>query len=265
MSGAEKKEGQVIDDSSDEEDVDYQPPEENDDEQEKKKKQTKSTKRPLRPALPSALPQSDDEHEDEDEDTPDGSTPTETDDTQADATDDGGVDDPESKRPRLEQRRQQSEAMKPLWAEMSAGLIADTPSVEMKQTACDNLFSEWLKPSVTEPLKPMAAVLPNLEELEAKQQEQEKVTLEVQRSAKSRSTKTGLERALSLVRGIGPDSLIDKTRTKWQDYKSDVVEVKDELEHHKKDKNRYTEKVAFLERSDVREWQFEQQGKKKRR
>lgn len=73
---------------------------------------------------------------------------------------------------------------------------------------------------------------------------------------------SGLEIVLSLIRGQDPDTLLDRTKRAWNEYKTDAPDIRDELEDHKKDKSRYTSKVAFLERSDVREWEYEQKGRK---
>lgn len=73
---------------------------------------------------------------------------------------------------------------------------------------------------------------------------------------------SGLEIVLSLIRGQDPNTLLDRTKRAWNEYKTDAPDIRDELEEHKKDKSRYTSKVAFLERSDVREWEYEQKGRK---
>lgn len=74
--------------------------------------------------------------------------------------------------------------------------------------------------------------------------------------------RTGLEGVLDVVRGK-TDTVITKTKEQWKDFKKDD-EINEELDKYKKDKNRYTDKVAFLQRSDVREWEYEQRGKKRR-
>lgn len=152
-----------------------------------------------------------------------------------------------------------------LWAEMNQGVLADTPkSSNSSPTTTDAHLSEWLRPAATP--KPASKPLPSLAELEAKQNREKKQQLpcRTQNVPTAPKSKTGLEKALSLVRGVESDTILDKTRSSWSDFKTDD-EIREELDHHKKDKNRYTDKVAFLERSDVREWEYERLGKKSRR
>lgn len=78
------------------------------------------------------------------------------------------------------------------------------------------------------------------------------------------SAATGLEAALYVIRGNKVSTMIDGTRDKWTDFKN-KDEVKDELETYKKGKQRYTDRMAFLARSNVREWEFEQKSKRKQR
>lgn len=75
---------------------------------------------------------------------------------------------------------------------------------------------------------------------------------------------SGLHAVLNLVRGKKSATVLDGTRQKWTEFKKDE-QIREELETYKKGKNRYTDRMEFLARSDVREWQYEQRGKRKRR
>ena len=55
--------------------------------------------------------------------------------------------------------------------------------------------------------------------------------------------------------------MLDKSREYWNQYKGTSSELKEELESHRKDRNRYTDKVEFLKRVEVREWEKEREGK----
>lgn len=75
---------------------------------------------------------------------------------------------------------------------------------------------------------------------------------------------TGLENVLQALKGGKGERVIDKTRESWTSFKERDAEVAQELEAYKKDKNRYTDKVAFLDRTDVREWEADMARKRKR-
>lgn len=79
-----------------------------------------------------------------------------------------------------------------------------------------------------------------------------------------RKRATGLEDALKIIRGEKDSSVLGNTRQSWQQFKCKDG-IREELDNYKKDKNRFTDKVAFLERSDLRQWEHEQQGRKSRR
>lgn len=56
--------------------------------------------------------------------------------------------------------------------------------------------------------------------------------------------------------------VLDKSREAWKDFKEGSQELKVELDSHRKDKNRYTDKVGFLNRVEAREWEKEQAQKR---
>ncbi|KAJ8904449.1 hypothetical protein NDN08_000967 [Rhodosorus marinus] len=58
-------------------------------------------------------------------------------------------------------------------------------------------------------------------------------------------------------------SVMDRSKSDWKEFK-ESNKLQDELEAHKKDKNRFTDRVAFLDRVDVREWKAEQERKRRR-
>jgi hypothetical protein len=81
---------------------------------------------------------------------------------------------------------------------------------------------------------------------------------------KGKRTMIGLEKVLSSIKNDKAPGVLDRTRDAWSTFKKTDVEVAEELEVYKKDKNRYTDKVAFLERAEVRAWQADMDRKKKR-
>lgn len=118
-----------------------------------------------------------------------------------------------------------------------------------------NDLSAWLSTPVV-PAKPFK--VKRLKDLEAE------AAVEAAKNREPMSKRrTGLEEVLDVVRGKS-DRAIEKTRQQWSEFK-DEKGHEHELESYKKDRNRYTDKVSFLKRTDVREWEFEQRGKKGRR
>jgi Bucentaur or craniofacial development len=75
---------------------------------------------------------------------------------------------------------------------------------------------------------------------------------------------TGLEDILSAIKGPKQAGVLDRTREAWTGLKASDADVAEELNAYKKDKNRYTDKVAFLERTDKREWEADMERKRKR-
>lgn len=119
-------------------------------------------------------------------------------------------------------------------------------------------LQHWLSKPSTAP-KPTFKI-PRLQDLE-KDADQQQTT---QRPKVSQEALTGLDAVLSLVRGKKSATVLDGTRQKWTEFKKDD-HVREELETYKKGKHRYTDRMAFLARTDVREWQYEQRGKRRRR
>jgi Bucentaur or craniofacial development len=74
---------------------------------------------------------------------------------------------------------------------------------------------------------------------------------------------TGLEGVLGAIRGERAPNVLDRTRETWAGFKEGDAEVAEELDAYKKDKNRYTDKIAFLERTDRREWEADMDRKKR--
>lgn len=124
-------------------------------------------------------------------------------------------------------------------------------------------LGDWLAGPTSLPPKASAArKLPRLDDLEKTRKAEDEAD-EI-KPAKKQKVGTGLEAVLSKAKGEAGPNTLEKTKEAWKDFKKDDQEVTDELETYKKDKNRYTDKVAFLDRSNKREWEVEQAGKKQR-
>lgn len=150
-----------------------------------------------------------------------------------------------------------------IWAEMNASTKKAPPKPQAAAT--DPGLMGWLSQPAQKPVaaRPFKVKLLGELEAEAKARNVQEAATSVDKASAPRAT--GLEAALSIVRGPKKDGVLTKTKEVWSDFKGKDEEVEDELEKYKKDKNRYTDKVAFLERSDVRQWEYEQESKRRRR
>lgn len=149
-----------------------------------------------------------------------------------------------------------------IWAEMNAGVRVSSSASKPRDECAD--LSSWLARPNPEPKKAFTIpTLADLEKTEAKQDAEQKER-QLRQTTAGRNHATGLEDVLNLVRDANTGTVLDGSRQSWQTFKRDD-DVRDELDVYKKDKGRYTDKVAFLERTDVREWKFEQSGRKSRR
>lgn len=52
-------------------------------------------------------------------------------------------------------------------------------------------------------------------------------------------------------------NVLDKTRNDWSGFKRDNAEVEEELEGYKKSNDKYLDKVEFLQRAELREYEKE--------
>ncbi len=52
-------------------------------------------------------------------------------------------------------------------------------------------------------------------------------------------------------------SVLDKSKQDWQEYKKTDASVEEELEAYKKSSDKYLDKVDFLKRSELREYEQE--------
>lgn len=139
-----------------------------------------------------------------------------------------------------------------------------------KTAPADGGLGDWLsapgppKSSSEGASKPRA--LPRLEDAEASSAKTRTAPDDDEiQPAKKQKTGTGLEAALSAAKGEVAPNTLERTKAAWKDFKKDADdEVEEELEKYKKGKERYTDRVAFLGRVGRREWEVEQDGKKKR-
>lgn len=127
--------------------------------------------------------------------------------------------------------------------------------VRKKGPAVDKALACWLgdvKKSAPSKILRLDDVIAEAKEAEAKEAA----------ATVLRKAGTGLEGVLGLVKGEKGPGVLDKTRDAWKGFKDRDGKVADELDAYKKDKNRFTDKVAFLERTDHREWEADMARKK---
>lgn len=56
-------------------------------------------------------------------------------------------------------------------------------------------------------------------------------------------------------------SVLDKTKKDWGDYKDERKGLEEELDAYKKSSNQYLDKVSFLQRTDLREFERERDAR----
>ncbi|KAK9824451.1 hypothetical protein WJX72_010349 [[Myrmecia] bisecta] len=69
--------------------------------------------------------------------------------------------------------------------------------------------------------------------------------------------KAGLDAVLASLQQAKKVNVLDKSRHDWTDYKKDHKQVEDELEMYKKSGDKYLDKVDFLKRAELREYEKE--------
>ena len=156
--------------------------------------------------------------------------------------------------------------MDDLWKQMNQ------PMVRKQKRTADSGLGNWLQSE--RPKKRIS--LPRLDEAAEKSARERDEADEARRKAEEEARMssfkkrvnlgTGLEAVLKAAKGgdNGPNTL-DRTKQNWKDFKKTDAAIEEELEAHKKDKSRYTDRVEFLKRTEMREWEVEQAGKRSRR
>lgn len=165
-----------------------------------------------------------------------------------------------------------------IWAQMNDIKPKDALSKEMPKRGHSGSDSTTAQTSVEKSLSHNTTSLrlfPRLAELEAKSdQDAKQQTQEILPDKK----RTGLEQVLTHVRatnnnnnlrekgmeGLRGSTVLNSSRSSWSQFKNDE-HIREELDGYKKDRKRYTDRAAFLARTDVRQWEFEQRGRKSRR
>ncbi|KAI1285212.1 Craniofacial development protein 1 [Halotydeus destructor] len=136
-----------------------------------------------------------------------------------------------------------------LWAELNAD---DKPVTKAATSASSSSFKKSTEEVVNDDKGPLAtlkvATLPTVSGLAALRQ-----------ASSGLKPKPATSRLSSLVAGFGkknqPSTLL-KTKADWDSYKSEAG-ISEELREHTKSKDSFVERQAFLQRTDVR--QFEQE------
>lgn len=68
---------------------------------------------------------------------------------------------------------------------------------------------------------------------------------------------SALDNILEQIKKRPKLSVLDKTKKDWGEFKEDNKGLEDELDTYKKSSNQYLDKVSFLQRADVREFERE--------
>ena len=74
-----------------------------------------------------------------------------------------------------------------------------------------------------------------------------------------RRNAAGLDAVLNSLKQAKKVNVLDKSRHDWTEFKDGAAEVKDELETYKKSSDKYLDKVDFLKRAELREYEAERE------
>ncbi|KAI5063169.1 hypothetical protein GOP47_0021716, partial [Adiantum capillus-veneris] len=77
---------------------------------------------------------------------------------------------------------------------------------------------------------------------------------------KRRQSSAGVDKLLQQIEKRPKLNVLDKTRKDWTDFKEEK-QIEEELESYKKSGDKYTDRVAFLQRSDIREYERERDAR----
>jgi len=84
------------------------------------------------------------------------------------------------------------------------------------------------------------------------------------KKAASPGRQGGLDSLLSSIGKKKTLSVIDKSQMDWNDFKK-KQNITEELESHKKSSSSYLDKVSFLHRADLKQYEFEQSLKRRKK
>lgn len=85
---------------------------------------------------------------------------------------------------------------------------------------------------------------------------------EASEKARASSTpSTALDTVLEQIKKKPKLSVLDKTKKDWNEFKDENKGMEEELDAYKKSSNQYLDKVSFLERTDLREFERERDAR----
>lgn len=147
-----------------------------------------------------------------------------------------------------------------LWDAMRRGLTKT--KVEKKKPRISGSLQQWLGSGTNMAPKGANSVkIRRLVDLEEENRARAAAEREEKQMRRKRR-ETGLEGILRRVKGEKNGGMLEKSKEVWTEFKEGDEKVEQELEKYKKDKDRYTDRIAFLERADRKEWEWEQTGKR---
>lgn len=77
---------------------------------------------------------------------------------------------------------------------------------------------------------------------------------------KRRQSSAGVDKVLQQIEKRQKLNVLDKSRKDWTEFKEEK-QIEEELESYKKSGDKYTDRVAFLQRSDIREYERERDAR----
>lgn len=82
-----------------------------------------------------------------------------------------------------------------------------------------------------------------------------------EKAAAAAGPPSGLDAVLEQIKKKPKLSVLDKTKKDWGEFKDENRGLEEELDAYKKSSNQYLEKVSFLQRTDVREFERERDAR----
>ena len=79
---------------------------------------------------------------------------------------------------------------------------------------------------------------------------------QLERKEKERK-RAGIDAVLASLESAKKVNVLDKSRDDWGNFKSEDTQIADELEAYKKSGGKYLDKVDFLKRAELREYEAE--------
>ncbi|CAL8467354.1 g6891 [Coccomyxa elongata] len=87
------------------------------------------------------------------------------------------------------------------------------------------------------------------------------VSVAVAEAEKQKRSKAGIDAVLASLQAAKKVNILDKSRSDWSTFKTSNTKVEEELEVYKKSSDKYLDKVDFLKRAELRQYEKERDAR----